>query len=87
MTEAEWIEAVQARGWENAVSAALDVIEPLGPLGAQMLWVAQPAARLIGGWGDMLGALATALEEPGGIARLRHALDEDEGAETDDAGF
>ena len=75
MTEAEWVEAVRARGWQHAASTVLDVLEPLGPLGAQVLWIAQPAARLVGGWSDALGTLALALEAPGGIERLRHALD------------
>ncbi|MCC6803802.1 MAG: hypothetical protein IT319_13035, partial [Anaerolineae bacterium] len=61
MDESEWIRQIRARGWGDALSTALDVLEPLGPLGAQVLWVAQPAARLVGGWGEMLGALAQAL--------------------------
>ena len=85
MTEAEWVQAVRVRGWEHAVSTALDVLEPLGPLGAQALWVAQPAAWLVGGWGDALGTLATALEAPGGIQRLRQALEADLALETPDA--
>jgi hypothetical protein len=77
MSEAEWVEAIRARGWEQAASTALDVLQPLGPLGAQVLWIAQPAARLVGGWGDLFGALATSLETPEGIDRLRRALDGD----------
>ncbi len=78
MNKYDWVEEIRARGWGDAFSAALDVLEPLGPLGAQMLWIAQPAARVIGGWGEALGALAQALEEPGGIERLRQELDRDE---------
>ena len=78
MIDDAWIQAIRARGWGDAVSTALDVLEPFGALGAQLLWVAQPAARLIGGWGDTFGALAQALEEPGGIERLREALEADE---------
>jgi hypothetical protein len=77
MDEYEWLREIRARGWGDALSTALDVLEPLGPLGAQVLWVAQPAARLVGGWGEMLGALAQALEQPGGVERLRRALDDD----------
>ncbi len=77
MAEQEWIKQIWARGWGAALSTALDVLEPLGPLGAQLLWVAQPAARLIGG-SDAVGALAQALEEPGGIDRLRQRLEADE---------
>ncbi len=78
MEKHDWIEQIRARGWGDALGAALDVLEPLGPLGAQMLWIAQPAAHLIGGWGEMVGDLARLLEEPGGIDRLRRALEDDE---------
>jgi hypothetical protein len=77
MDEYEWLREIRARGWGDALSTALDLLEPLGPLGAQVLWVAQPAARLVGGGGEMLGALAQALEQPGGVERLRRALDDD----------
>jgi len=73
-----WIDQIRARGWSDAFSTALDVLEPLGPLGAQLLLIAQPAAHLIGGWGDAFGALAEALEAPDGIEKLRKALDEDQ---------
>lgn len=76
--ELAFIQQVRARGWGDALSTALDVLEPLGPLGAQLLYVAQPAARMFGGWGDSLGVLAQALEEPGGIERLRQALDDED---------
>lgn len=76
MADYEWLQQIRARGWQDAFSTALDILEPLGPLGAQMLWVAQPAARAIGGWGDAVSGLAQALEEPGGIERLRRLLDE-----------
>ena len=83
MTEEAWIQAVRARGWENAVSVALDVLQPLGPLGAQVLWFAQPAARLFGG-AEALGALALVLEAPDGIERLRRALDDHENDQLDE---
>ena len=35
--EYEWIESIKARGWGNAFSTALDILEPLGPIGAQLL--------------------------------------------------
>jgi len=78
MADYEWIEKIRARGWGDALSTALDILEPLGPLGAQLLWVAQPAARWIGGWGDSLGELAQVLEEPDGIERLREMLEQDD---------
>jgi hypothetical protein len=74
-TAPAWIEGVRARGLGNALSVALDVLEPLGPLGAQLLWVAGPALGLFVSR-DALGSLANALEEPGGIERLREQLEE-----------
>jgi len=74
----DWIEKIRARGWGDAFSTALDVLEPLGPLGAQLLWVAQPAAHWLGGWGESLAELALALEDPDGIERLRELLEQDD---------
>ncbi len=84
MADQHWIDEIRARGWGDALSTALDVLEPLGPLGAQLLWVAQPAARLFGGFGVGMSALAQVLEEPGGIERLRQALDKPLDAPSDD---
>jgi hypothetical protein len=72
----EWLTQVQARGWGGALSTALDVLEPFGALGAQFLWVAQPAFGLLGAEAIVRG-LAQALEEPGGIEALRKALEDD----------
>jgi hypothetical protein len=73
--EPTWITAVKARGLGHILSLALDVLEPLGPLGAQVVWAAQP---VLGLWVERaaLGAVAQALEEPGGVAHLREQLDE-----------
>ncbi|HLU09878.1 MAG TPA: hypothetical protein VK003_09450 [Oceanobacillus sp.] len=77
----DWIEQIQARGLEQVFCTALDVLEPFGPLGAQLIWVAQPAARVIGQefWGNALTGLAEALEEPGGVMRLRERLEGQQG--------
>ena len=72
----DWISQLRARGWGDFLNTALDVLEPLGPLGAQLLWIAQPALGLFVRR-DALGALAQALEEPGGIAALRKQLDDE----------
>jgi hypothetical protein len=73
----DWIESLRARGWGHTLNLALDVLEPLGPLGAQMLWVTQPVLGLVVNRAA-LGELAHYLETPGGIARLRQQLtDED----------
>jgi hypothetical protein len=71
----DWIILIKARGLQDAVGLALDVLEPLGPLGAQMLWVAQP---VLNRWlpRNTVAAVAEALEAPGGVAELRHMLDE-----------
>jgi hypothetical protein len=77
----DWIEQIQARGLEQVMCTVLDVLEPFGPLGAQLIWVAQPAANIIGRdlWGNALTALAEALEEPGGVSRLRERLEGQQG--------
>lgn len=71
----EWIERAKGRGLGAALRLALDVLEPLGALGAQALWVAQP---VLGLWlpRQAVNELAEALESPGGIERLRALLDE-----------
>jgi hypothetical protein len=71
----KWIQHVKARGLGVALSTALDVLEPLGPLGAQALWVAQPVLGLVIAH-DVLDDLAEALEAPGGVERLRQMLEE-----------
>ncbi len=81
-----WIDQARARGLGDALGLAFDVLEPLGPLAAQLLWVAQPAAALFG-WRQAVDGLAHALEEPGGLDRLRQRLqshsDDDAKAEDD----
>lgn len=70
-----WVQEIKARGWADALRTALDALEPLGVLGAQMLWIAQPAAGLIGGR-QIVAGLAAALEDPDGITELRALLDD-----------
>ncbi|NDJ59513.1 MAG: hypothetical protein GYB67_00220 [Chloroflexi bacterium] len=69
-----WIDGLRARGWGAALSTALDVVEPLGPLSAQMLWIAAPALSLFAPRAA-LDDLAHTLETPGGIEALRAYLD------------
>ncbi|MBZ0300392.1 MAG: hypothetical protein K8J31_11645 [Anaerolineae bacterium] len=71
----DWIQQVKTRGLAAPLRVLLDVLEPLGPLGAQVLYVAQPASALLGA-ADTVAQLAEALEEPGGVERLRRLLDE-----------
>ncbi|MCU0464565.1 MAG: hypothetical protein MUF38_08325 [Anaerolineae bacterium] len=70
-----WVERVRARGWAGMVSAALGMVGPLAPLAAQLLHVGQPVARVLAS-GFPLGALADALEEPGGVEALRKRLED-----------
>jgi hypothetical protein len=74
----DWIDEIRARGLTDALRVALDALEPLGPVGAQLLWVAQPVSGLVGGR-EIVGKLAEALEEPGGVERLRQLLDDGTG--------
>jgi hypothetical protein len=60
-------------GLAGAVETLLDAAEPLGPLGAQVLWVAQPTLSLFMPRGEIT-ALAQCLDEPGGVAQLREQL-------------
>jgi hypothetical protein len=68
-----WIEAARARGLTGVLVTALDALEPLGPLGAQLVYAAQP---VLGLWlpREALGEVAEALETPDGIERLREHL-------------
>lgn len=70
-----WAQQARARGLAGALRLALDVLEPLGPLGAQAIWVAQPLLGAVIGR-DALHALAQALDEPGGVAALRRHLED-----------
>lgn len=74
-TTPEWVQQVRQRGLSNALGVALDVIEPFGPLGAQLLWVAQPLLGMVVSR-DVLDSMAQTLEEPDGIERLRQALED-----------
>jgi hypothetical protein len=74
--EDDWIDGVKSRGLTGAFSVVLDVLEPLGPLGAQVLYVAQPLAGVFG-WRRAVGDLADALETPGGVDALRRRLSDD----------
>lgn len=73
----DWVREVHARGWVRPLLAALDALEPLGPLGAGALWVAQPALSAFLSR-ETVTRIAEALETPEGIEQLRRAL-EDEG--------
>lgn len=71
-----WVDDVKARGLGDSLETVLDALEPLGPLGAQFLWLGQPALSLLG-WGRVVGDIARALEVPGGIDAIRRRLQVD----------
>ncbi|MBN1563927.1 MAG: hypothetical protein JXA10_08810 [Anaerolineae bacterium] len=72
-----WGERLRAARLDHLVGALLDIAEPLGPLGAQLLWVAQPTLGLFVAHTE-IDSLARWLDEPDGVARLRaHLLELD----------
>ncbi len=73
---ARWGERLRALRLSGPAGVILDVLEPLGPFGAHLLWVMQPALALVVRRDDV-DALARLLDAPGGFAWLRdHLLDE-----------
>lgn len=65
-----WRQRLRTTPLADLVTLALDAAEPLGPLGAQVLWAAQPALGLLMSR-DVVADLAQVLETPGGVAWLR----------------
>ncbi|MCY3864293.1 MAG: hypothetical protein OXG68_02535 [Chloroflexi bacterium] len=76
---ADWIERAKRRGHAPFLLILLEAFEPLAPVLAQGLLVAQPLAYLWRG-GAALGELAELLEERESLRELR-ALLADDGAE------
>jgi len=75
---ARWSARLHAARLDGLIGALLDAVEPFGPVGAQMLWVAQPTLRLLVPH-DEITALAHLLEAPGGVAWLREQSTEMDG--------
>jgi hypothetical protein len=73
----EWLHRARANGWDSAISLFLDVAQPFAPLLAQLLWVGQPLAGVFGQH-KMIETLATALDDPAELAKLRQLLDDDD---------
>lgn len=69
-----WVQAAKARGWGDFARLGVDALAPLGPLGAQLVWVSQPFLSLFVGK-DGLATLAEALETPEGLNALRGQLE------------
>ncbi|RMG82477.1 MAG: hypothetical protein D6712_14560 [Chloroflexi bacterium] len=72
-TEYPWLEAVRTRKLTGVILWALDILEPFGPLSAQLLYIAQPTFGIFGGR-QVVGDIAHALEQPEGLAHLRQVL-------------
>jgi len=72
----DWIQQVKARGLDGAFGVALDALEPLGPLGAQVLWVMQPFLSLFIAR-ETVQDIAQALEAPGGVEQLKQELEDE----------
>jgi hypothetical protein len=68
-----WSVRLKAAGLGDVVGTMLDVAQPLGPLGAQLLWVAQPALGLLMPR-DEIDGLARVLDDPAGVIWLRDEL-------------
>ena len=71
----EWVQNAKARGLGHALEVALDVFQPLGVIGAQLIWIGEPVLRL---WipPEALAELANALETPDGVEQLRQELED-----------
>lgn len=70
-----WRERLQQLGLLSFAGLLLDVFEPLSPIGAQVLWVAQPTLGLMVE-PNKIAAWAELLEDPQNIARLREELEQ-----------
>jgi hypothetical protein len=66
-----WQERAEQAGLGGVSSAVVEALQPLAPLAAQVLWVAQPTFSLIGR-GEAVGVLAEMLEYPGGAEPLEN---------------
>ena len=74
-TEHVWIKAAKEQGLGGAVRVVLDVLEPVAPLAAGLLWVMQPFAGLFGAR-SAIGDLADILDTSSGVENLRQQLNE-----------
>lgn len=69
----QWSARLRAAGLDDLAGAFLGAAEPLGPLGAQLLWIAQPTLGLLLPREEIDG-LACLLDDPSGMAWLRSEL-------------
>ncbi len=74
----DWLAKAKQKGYNQWLLVFLDVVEPIAPILAQGLWVAQPLSNLWGGT-SAIQHLAEMLETPDGIDHLRQRLSDDTG--------
>jgi hypothetical protein len=70
---ARWCVRLRTARLDGVVQTLLEAVEPLGPVGAQLLWVAEPTLGLVVSRED-IASLACLLDDPGGIEWLREQL-------------
>lgn len=70
---AAWSKRLHAARLDGLVNMLLDIVEPLSPLGAQVLWVSQPTLGLLMPR-EEITTLARLLEQPDGMAWVREQL-------------
>jgi hypothetical protein len=66
-----WQGRADQAGLGGVSRAVVEALQPLAPLAAQLLWVAQPTLSLFGR-GEAVGVLAEMLENPGGAEPLEN---------------
>lgn len=80
-----WIDRLEAHGMGGFVRLLLDVAAPFAVVGAQVLWIVQPLATLVGK-GQAIGDLATWLEQPNSLRNLRARLDANQSSDDQQIG-
>lgn len=68
-----WAARLEDLGLASVVAALLDAARPLAPLGAGLLWIAQPALGAVVGR-ERVASWAGLLEDPANLARLSARL-------------
>ncbi len=68
-----WSRRVRAARLDGVLRVLLEAAEPLGPLGAQVLWIAQPTLGLLVPR-EEIASLARLLDDPDGMVWFRAQL-------------
>ena len=72
-TLTDWAERLRALGLGEVAALLCNAVRPLAPIGAGLLWIAQPALGMFVEK-DRVGRLAGLLEDPDALARLGEQL-------------